>query len=83
MSELRRFNWPDGLVRHLRLDPECPLDQAAAIREGDHSLRTGPVDIHYTLVVHPKHEHAVEALRARFEADPNIGGPFSPPRDMS
>lgn len=72
--------WPTGLVRHLRLNADVPPDQAIATREGDLE-RDGFTDIHYTLNVHPSQAGNVETIRAHVEANPNIGGVFSPERD--
>lgn len=84
MSEQQRNHWPKGLVRHLRVDDWTPSDSVFAIRE-DHNGGLdagGTTDIHYTLVVHPRHAYRVEEYRHLLERNPEIGGLFSPERDL-
>ena len=80
----QRNHWNRGLIRHLRIDDECPPDTGYAIRvERDGGVEAGgSIDIVYTLVLHPCNERHQEKLRAQIEAHPGIGGPFSPERDL-
>lgn len=83
-AKSERDRWSKGLVRHLRFDPSLGPHEGRAVRdEHDGGLKAGgSQDIYYTLVVHPDREHEVEELRRRVEGDPNIGGLFSPERDL-
>jgi hypothetical protein len=79
----QRNRWPNGLVRHLRLDATLKPEHMWAIR-----VQTGPVrdgihhEIYYTLVMHPDHEHEADDMRYRVERNPDVGGLFGPDRDL-
>jgi hypothetical protein len=85
MSDVVRDRWSKGIVRHLKIDDRTPLDAVYAMRldhDGGMFVPGGSTDIFYTLVVHPKHADRVEEYRQMLERNPELGGVFSPSRDI-